>query len=171
LAYNRFRYYDCEEGVYISQDPIGLDGGINLYGYVNNLNEKVDPFGLSSSYVHPSKHYSVWHQTHMTKGVDYPGRSRGHHNAVGNKSLHETFNANPHFAAQMEKQYPGIIKNVSPGPKGAFSRSAPHSELTWHHDASSLGTLQLVPTEQHTSAGLVQGMLHPGQQGGFKIGG
>ena len=33
LAYNRFRYYSPQMGVYISQDPIGLAGGIfNLYG-------------------------------------------------------------------------------------------------------------------------------------------
>ncbi|RIY35302.1 hypothetical protein CKY20_10920 [Capnocytophaga canis] len=27
LAYNRFRYYDCNTGSYISQDPIRLAGG------------------------------------------------------------------------------------------------------------------------------------------------
>ncbi|MBC9913106.1 DUF6531 domain-containing protein [Chitinophaga varians] len=48
LAYNRFRYYNPEEGVYISQDPIRL-GGNNptLYGYVNDPNEFVDILGLS----------------------------------------------------------------------------------------------------------------------------
>jgi len=33
LHYNRFRYYDPQLGRYINQDPIGLDGGLNLYGY------------------------------------------------------------------------------------------------------------------------------------------
>ncbi|HTF82798.1 MAG TPA: RHS repeat-associated core domain-containing protein, partial [Cytophagales bacterium] len=47
LAYNRFRYYDPEAGSYISQDPIGLLGGKNLYGYVNDPNNWVDEFGLS----------------------------------------------------------------------------------------------------------------------------
>ena len=36
LAYNRFRYYSPETGSYIFQDPIGLLGGIALYGYVHN---------------------------------------------------------------------------------------------------------------------------------------
>nr|WP_311515458.1 RHS repeat-associated core domain-containing protein [Oligella urethralis] len=31
LHYNTFRYYDPELGRFISQDPIGLMGGINLY--------------------------------------------------------------------------------------------------------------------------------------------
>lgn len=40
LAYNRFRYYDPEQGNYISQDPIGLAGGNpTLYGYVGILQD------------------------------------------------------------------------------------------------------------------------------------
>lgn len=48
LYYNRFRYYDCYTGNYISQDPIGIDG-INPtpYGYVFDSNTEIDPYGLS----------------------------------------------------------------------------------------------------------------------------
>ncbi|KMW34291.1 RHS repeat domain-containing protein, partial [Parabacteroides sp. 2_1_7] len=50
LAYNRFRYYSPQMSMYISQDPIGLAGGIlNLYGYVHDTNYWVDVLGLSSS--------------------------------------------------------------------------------------------------------------------------
>ncbi len=34
LHYNYFRYYEPETGRYISPDPIGLAGGLNVYGYV-----------------------------------------------------------------------------------------------------------------------------------------
>jgi RHS repeat-associated protein len=37
LYYNRFRYYSPEEGIYISQDPMGVVGGFELYSNVNNL--------------------------------------------------------------------------------------------------------------------------------------
>jgi RHS repeat-associated protein len=47
LAYNRFRYYDNESGSYLSQDPIGLMGGVNLYCYVNDPNAWIDIFGLA----------------------------------------------------------------------------------------------------------------------------
>ena len=47
LAYNRFRYYDPEDGKYISQDPIGLAGGLLFYGYVEDINRCVDLFGLN----------------------------------------------------------------------------------------------------------------------------
>lgn len=47
LAYNRFRYYDPKMGMYVSQDPVGLAGGINLYSYVHDSNSWIDLFGLS----------------------------------------------------------------------------------------------------------------------------
>ncbi|MFJ1435375.1 RHS repeat-associated core domain-containing protein [Capnocytophaga canimorsus] len=46
LCYNRFRYYDCNTGTYISQDPISILGGLNLYSYVFDSNGWVDVFGL-----------------------------------------------------------------------------------------------------------------------------
>jgi RHS repeat-associated protein len=50
LYYNRFRYYDPEEGVYVSQDPIGLEGGSKTYSYVTDTNTWVDPLGLKPCY-------------------------------------------------------------------------------------------------------------------------
>ena len=49
LAYNRFRYYSPQMGMYVSQDPIGLAGGIlNLYGYVSDTCWFIDPLGLKT---------------------------------------------------------------------------------------------------------------------------
>ncbi|MGK9176069.1 hypothetical protein KXR87_23145, partial [Yokenella regensburgei] len=47
LFYNRFRYYDCDTGQYLSADPVGLAGGVNPYSYVSNPLGYVDPLGLS----------------------------------------------------------------------------------------------------------------------------
>jgi RHS repeat-associated protein len=47
LLYRRNRYYDPATGRFTQEDPIGLAGGINLYGYANG--DPVgysDPFGL-----------------------------------------------------------------------------------------------------------------------------
>jgi RHS repeat-associated protein len=47
LLYNRFRYYDAHAGRYISQDPLGLAAGLNLYGYPEDPLSATDPLGLS----------------------------------------------------------------------------------------------------------------------------
>jgi RHS repeat-associated protein len=47
LLYMRARYYDALHGRFITQDPIGLLGGMNVYGYVgNNPTNLADPSGL-----------------------------------------------------------------------------------------------------------------------------
>ena len=47
------RFYDPVNGRYISADPIGLDGGMNLYAYVDgNPVNQVDPLGLESGYLY-----------------------------------------------------------------------------------------------------------------------
>ncbi|MFV0506143.1 MAG: RHS repeat domain-containing protein, partial [Bacteroidales bacterium] len=59
LCYNRFRYYDPEMGMYISQDPIGLASGeFNLYSYVKDSNIWIDPFGLLGSLTEMAKSIS-----------------------------------------------------------------------------------------------------------------
>ena len=46
LHYNLFRYYDSDVGRFVSQDPIGLEGGVNLYRYAANPVNWIDPWGL-----------------------------------------------------------------------------------------------------------------------------
>uniref|UniRef100_UPI0011F1EEFE RHS repeat-associated core domain-containing protein n=1 Tax=Escherichia albertii TaxID=208962 RepID=UPI0011F1EEFE len=46
LYYNRNRYYDPLQGRYITQDPIGLRGGWNLYKYPLNPVRFIDSLGL-----------------------------------------------------------------------------------------------------------------------------
>jgi RHS repeat-associated protein len=46
LYYNTFRYYDPDIGRFISEDPIGLWGGLNLYQFAANADAWADPLGL-----------------------------------------------------------------------------------------------------------------------------
>jgi RHS repeat-associated protein len=49
LAYYGYRYYSLSVGRWLTRDPIGLAGGINLYGFVeNNPIGRIDPLGLKS---------------------------------------------------------------------------------------------------------------------------
>jgi len=47
LYYSRARYYDPNSSRFLSEDPIGFDGALNSYAYVDNDPEDYDdPFGL-----------------------------------------------------------------------------------------------------------------------------
>ena len=53
LIYYRARWYDPQLGRFISEDPIGLAGGINQFSYVgNNPQNRKDPTGLYEIDVH-----------------------------------------------------------------------------------------------------------------------
>ncbi|HZZ80445.1 MAG TPA: RHS repeat-associated core domain-containing protein [Gemmataceae bacterium] len=64
LHYNRYRYYDPAMGRFISMDPIGLRGGLNVWRYGPNPTQWLDPLGLTGSDASgrplSSSHYSIW---------------------------------------------------------------------------------------------------------------
>ncbi len=54
LQYRRNRYYDPQTGRFTQQDPIGLAGGLNLYGFAaGDPVNFTDPFGLSPCILAP----------------------------------------------------------------------------------------------------------------------
>ncbi|MCC9020628.1 RHS repeat-associated core domain-containing protein [Flavobacterium sp. F-126] len=73
LYYNRYRYYSFDTGVYISQDPIGLDGGDAFYSYVYDSNSWVDPFGLVKAPSTVPTSSGVYTLTNSTTGEAYVG--------------------------------------------------------------------------------------------------
>ena len=115
-----------------------------------------------------SGHYSVVYEVRLQRPTHFPGKSETTHLQHANRQLHELFQANPQLAQRMESMYPGIIRGVRPGTRGAFPRRAPISDLTWHH-AQEVGVLQLVRRSQHISPGPIQESLHPGGRGGMDV--
>ncbi|MCC9073884.1 DUF6531 domain-containing protein [Flavobacterium sp. F-65] len=80
LYYNRFRYYNSETGIYLSQDPIGLLGGSALYAYVHDCNNWVDVFGLNP-YIFSEELSKIAQEAHNV--LLEPGKSpRGFNNST-----------------------------------------------------------------------------------------
>ena len=48
LQYNFFRHYEPDAGRFVNQDPIGLEGGDNIYLFSPNIQSWIDPLGLLS---------------------------------------------------------------------------------------------------------------------------
>lgn len=78
LHYNRHRYYDPSIGQFISQDPIGLLGGVNNYQYAPNPTGWVDPFGLSCKEGWAEiYHYKGTESAHFAIVTEHNGRRLG----------------------------------------------------------------------------------------------
>ena len=73
LHYNRHRYYDPMLGRYITQDPIGLAGGINIYSYSLDPLLEVDPLGLATIKLDGKKI-----QVHSNDVDPWPSNPHGH---------------------------------------------------------------------------------------------
>jgi RHS repeat-associated protein len=80
LHYNTFRFYDPDVGRFISPDPIGLAGGINLQRYAPNPLSWIDPLGWAcwstvrrnfwkAEVVKNPKKYSPANQERMARGL------------------------------------------------------------------------------------------------------
>lgn len=76
LCYCLNRYYDPQSGRWLSRDPIGLGGGVNVYGYCDGnpvmgadpsgLQGPIDPFGQSARWQSP------WEEWRRYCGADSP---------------------------------------------------------------------------------------------------
>ncbi len=70
--YNYYRDYDPSTGRYLQSDPIGLEGGINTYGYVGgNPLSYIDPYGLHGQTPSPEGGTSV---RILMDGISYGGQ-------------------------------------------------------------------------------------------------
>jgi RHS repeat-associated protein len=165
LHYNTFRYYDPGVGRFITQDPIGLFGGNNLYKYASNPFVWLDPLGLAS--VNNPGVYDVHAESRLP--ADMYRMSDAKHFQEANRQLYYRMKNEPQLKATLESKYPGIAEAVSPGKRGAFPRKAPTGpgwETTWHHHEKVGGLLRLVDGPDHNSRHLD---YHPKGHGGRKM--
>lgn len=82
LNYMRHRWYDCSAGRFLSQDPIGTAGGLNLYAYVGNSPiNYADPEGLQGPMdyeeYNPNAYHTDWRHQYRPKAVPLPEEEAG----------------------------------------------------------------------------------------------
>ncbi|NDO83943.1 type IV secretion protein Rhs [Citrobacter sp. NCU1] len=162
LHYNLFRYYDPQVGRFIVQDPIGLNGGWNLYQYAPNPIRWIDPLGLyNGEGQRELGKYHTFYQ-HTLDASEY-GLSDAEHFRRGNQSAYERMQNDPAFRREMQTKYPGVVEHIQPSSTGKFSKYSPPG-MTWHHENRN-GALSLVDFNDHKT---YHKIYHPDGSGGRK---
>ncbi|MCU1269196.1 MAG: hypothetical protein JWN74_490 [Acidobacteriaceae bacterium] len=159
LDYYRARYYSPQFGRFLSEDPIGFGGGINVYAYVGNSpTNSIDPFGLRPGDKYPTERCAGWNaiwdinQTSKHRSKAWPlGREYGgwmYQNPDGTYS----------YAAPVPGGASGVDPaNFAPIPKGATMDGYYHTHgaydpamngkrnpapgspgYNWHHDGNEV---------------------------------
>ena len=158
LHYNLFRYYDPQNGRFIVQDPIGLDGGWNLYRYAPNPLTWIDPLGLA---VDPIA---------KLEGFGYSGVKKTQGGGLDFADSNALYNKKPDVNPIVKIKYTGdydLDFQAANKAAGLNQKKAP-SGYVWHHlddydPRTNTGTMQLVEQGAH------RGIPHKGGVSQYKL--
>lgn len=102
LSCTRYRYWEAGTGRWLSGDPLGIDGGSNMFGFDGLPTVEVDPLGLATN-------ISCAMGKKIVEGEITPGTTReirgGHSGRIVN-------NKNPKFAVEVLATNPNGTKQV-----------------------------------------------------------
>jgi RHS repeat-associated protein len=116
LMYYRARWYDPQVGRFISEDPIGLRGGINQFAYVgNNPENRVDPSGLYEIDVH----YYLTYFLALKTGCFTDAEARLIADADQSTDENENTSPGPGFTSQQRRQNRDF-HDLKPGNREGF---------------------------------------------------
>lgn len=84
LCYNRLRYYDCNTGAYISQDPLRINSrNYNFYKFVKDVNTVVDLFGIDWNYILVDKAGNPYYHGRVSDNTSMEDVARRHATTEG----------------------------------------------------------------------------------------
>ncbi|MBP2619538.1 DUF6531 domain-containing protein [Chryseobacterium jejuense] len=140
LAYNRYRYYDNESGNYISQDPIGLEGGIALYRYVSDSNCWIDPLGLTP-WGDMGTTFADWWDNHATGETIRSNKAsvEGALRRMSGGKNHEMFPVSMAEKAKELKFTHSELEALTVKTKGVWFSDVPDSDGVLHTGPHSAG--------------------------------
>ena len=121
LHFNFNRYYDPQSGQYLSQDPIGLEGGLRTQGYVADPLTWVDPLGLQACETIRVRHYT---NRKGSNAIEEEGVIRARDN---NRVYVEPANKKPLSQVEVENKY-----QIKPGRgRDYVETDVPASSVEW----------------------------------------
>jgi RHS repeat-associated protein len=153
LHYNRHRYFEPVAGMFLSQDPLGLVAGENIYALAENGLSWVDPLGLACGPAAKQNRRGQWidakgkfaRPPHVTSLPSFKGKSRGHIEDILRSRGYTRMN--PDNPKNQRWKHPDgsevqihAYGNVSTGPYKAGNNAHAHKSLGKH---GKQGTIEL----------------------------
>ncbi|HBK2954736.1 TPA: hypothetical protein HIF34_004655 [Escherichia coli] len=113
LYYKRFRYYDCETEQYFYVEPIGLNGGLNLYAYAPNPLSYIDPLGLKCAtleYHHRQKPGKITNLRELKRQIR--GQIRAFNKILKEEGMEGLKRRISNYTANVEKQGRDYVRKL-----------------------------------------------------------
>jgi RHS repeat-associated protein len=131
LHYNRWRYYEPGIGAFVSQDPLGLAAGENVYGFGANAQGWIDPLGLCKKSSELKQHVRNEYQRLIDSGTSHkkigPSLSIAQDNKTGTLSK---IYGNDNLGRMPEKLSDSIAARLESAPEYIKTKGiGSHSEI------------------------------------------
>jgi RHS repeat-associated protein len=152
LGYKRNRYYDPVTGRFTQEDPIGLAGGLNLYGYAGGdpINYW-DPFGLDPCRV----------QTAAGEAIVDDQVAQDFHDAMEEAVANGyTGNINGHFRTRAHQQRLFDSGETTTRPGGGAHEAGTAVDLDWNRVSPQQRTVLQAAMNRHGFAQTYSGRHH-----------
>jgi RHS repeat-associated protein len=159
LHYNRHRFYDPTTASFLTQDPVGLQGGTNLYRYVPNPTAWVDPLGLTPCFFGGADRAAA-------KG--FPGIGTTPNGGPTFEGTPYLYNAQPGESNIVNITLTGSREDDFDAANAAAGLSSKPDGYTWHHvddfdPETGTSSMELVQSDAHRAT-----LPHKGSAGQYQ---
>ena len=111
MVYYGCRYYHSQIGAWLDRDPVGENGGLNLYGFIDNSpTDKIDPDGHASLDVRGVGKEHIGNCGDYTRRIEWVLQGRQPSGGLIVQTMNVTVEVSSCKDSENKKAHPDVIK-------------------------------------------------------------